>query len=128
MEGKSIELDLGVIRSFVSQLEPPVLTSIGTDTLEHPYQLKEKGKLGTMVRWLSCMMTDTRAAGNVVVLGVNPKLELCGELTHLSTTYLKLAELDTTVVLYGIRPATGLHCLETIVADDRIKLGLIPYV
>ncbi|MEA2032150.1 MAG: gas vesicle protein GvpD P-loop domain-containing protein [Euryarchaeota archaeon] len=128
LEGKSIELDWGVIRSFVSELEPPVLTSIGTDMLEHPYQLKEKGKLGTMVKWLSCVMTDTRAAGNVVVLGVNPKLELCGELTHLSTTYLKLAELDTTIVLYGVRPATGLHCLETIVADNRIKLGLTPYV
>ncbi|RLG29542.1 hypothetical protein DRN97_11710 [Methanosarcinales archaeon] len=128
LEGKSIELDWGIIRSFVSQLEPPVLSSIGTDTLEHPYQLKEKGKLGTMVKWLSCVMTDTRAAGNVVVLGVNPKLELCGELTHLSTTYLKLAELDSTVVLYGVRPATGLHCLETIIADDSIKLGLTPYV
>jgi KaiC/GvpD/RAD55 family RecA-like ATPase len=128
LEGKSIELDWGIIRSFVSQLEPPVFTAIGADTLEHPYQLKEKGKLGTMVKWLSCVMTDTRAAGNVVVIGVNPKLELCGELTHLSTTYLKLAELDTTVVLYGVRPATGLHCLETIIADDSIKLGLTPYV
>ncbi len=128
LESKSIEMDWGAIRRFVSQLEPPVLTSIGTDMLEHPYQLKEKGKLGTMVKWLSSVMTDTRAAGNVVVLGVNPKLELCGELPHLSTTYLKLAEFDTTVVLYGVRPATGLHCLKTIVADDSLKLGLTPYV
>ena len=128
LEAKSIELDWDEIRSFVSELEPPVLTSIGTDMLEHPYQLKEKGKLGTMVKWLSCVMTETRAAGNVVVLGVNPKLELCGELTHLSSTYLKLAELDTSVILYGVRPATGLHCLETVVIDDTIKLGLTPYV
>jgi hypothetical protein len=53
---------------------------------------------------------------------------LCGELTHLSTTYLKLAELDATVVLYGVRPATGLHCLKIIVADDSLKLALTPYV
>ncbi|MBE0517494.1 MAG: hypothetical protein IBX41_08960 [Methanophagales archaeon] len=49
------------------------MITIGTDVLEYPYHLKEGGRLGTMVRWLSRLMADTREAGNVAVLGTTPK-------------------------------------------------------
>ncbi len=128
LEGESIASDFGEIESFVSELEPPVLITIGTDVLEHPYHLKERGRLGTMVRWLSRLMADTREAGNVAVLGTNPKLILHGELTHLSNTYLKLTVLDNSVVIYGIRPETGLYCQDSAIVDDHLKLELIPFV
>ncbi|MBE0517192.1 MAG: hypothetical protein IBX41_07395 [Methanophagales archaeon] len=128
LEGESIASDFGEIESFISELEPPVLITIGTDVLEHPYHLKERGRLGTMVRWLSRLMADTREAGNVAVLGTNPKLLLHGELTHLSNTYLKLTTLDNSVVLYGIRPETGLYCQDSTIVDDHLKLELTPYL
>lgn len=128
LEGESIASDFGEIESFVSELEPPVLITIGTDVLEHLYHLKERGRLGTMVRWLSRLMADTREAGNVAVLGTNPKLILHGELTHLSNTYLKLTVLDNSVVIYGIRPEVGLYCLDSAIVDDHLRLELIPYV
>jgi KaiC/GvpD/RAD55 family RecA-like ATPase len=128
LEGESIASDFGEIESFISDLEPPVLITIGTDVLEYPYHLKEGGRLGTMVRWLSRLMADTREAGNVAVLGTTPKLLLHGELTHLSNTYLKLTTLDNSVLIYGIRPETGLYCQDSAIVDEHLKLELIPYV
>jgi len=128
LEGESIASDFGEIESFVSELEPPVLITIGTDILEHPYHLKESGRLGTMVRWLSRLMSDTREAGNIAVLGTTPKLLLHEELTHLSNTYLKLTTLDNSVIIYGIRPETALYSLDSAIVDDHLKLELTPYV
>lgn len=74
LQGASIEEDLGVIRDHTAKLKPPVLTIIGADMLEHPYQLVERGELGAMVRKLFYRIADTRIEGNVDVLGVTPNL------------------------------------------------------
>jgi KaiC/GvpD/RAD55 family RecA-like ATPase len=128
LRGESVKADLSQFREFVSSLEPPVMVIIGVDTLEYPYQLKEKGKIGEMVGILSGMMTDIRELGNVATFGLTPGLELGKSLIHLASTYFKLTELHKSVVLYCNRPETKLHCLENVVTDDTLKIKLTTIV
>lgn len=128
LKGETMKADLSKFREFVSSLEPPVMVTIGTDMLEYPYQLKEKGEVGEMVGMLSQLMIAMRDVGNVGAFGVTPGLALSDQLIHLSSTYLKLTVLHRSVILYCNRPETKLHCLENVVSNDTLRIKLTPFV
>ncbi len=128
LKGESMKTDFPKFRDFISDLEPQVMVIIGADTLEYPYQLKEKGKVGEMVGMLSRLMIDVRDADNVGVFGVTPGLVLSSELIHLSSVHLKLTVLDRSVILYCNRPDTKVHCLENVVTDDSLRIELTAIV
>lgn len=128
LKGDSMKEDFSKLWDFISDLEPPVMVIIGADTLEYPYQLKEKGKVGKTVGMLSRLMLNMRDAGNVGVFGVTSGLALSSELIHLSSAHLKLIVLDRSVILYCNRPDTKVHCLENVVTDDSLKINLTAIV
>ena len=53
LKGNLMKGDISKFWDFISDLELPVMVIIGVDTLEYPYQLKERGKVGEMVGMLS---------------------------------------------------------------------------
>ncbi len=128
LKGDLMKADFTKFAEYIFSLEPPVMVIIGVDTLEYPYQLKERGKLGEMVGLLSQLMTDMKAAGNVGAFGTTPGLELGRELIHMSSTHLKLTVLHKSVVLYCNRPETKLYCLENVFSDDTLRIKLTPIV
>ncbi|MHC1567608.1 MAG: RAD55 family ATPase [Candidatus Syntropharchaeia archaeon] len=128
LKGESIEEDLEKIREHISQLDPPVLTIIGADTLEHPYRLKEVGQLGVGIREITKNMTNTKKMGNVDIVRVTRDLAMAKELIDMSSTYFKLVPFDRTVVFYGIKPETWLYNVDTAIVDGYPELRLTPYV
>jgi MoxR-like ATPase len=55
-------------------------------------------------------------------------LEIVRMFGGVNTVYLKLTALDNSVLIYGIRPETGLYSQDSAIVDDHLKLELIPYV
>ena len=128
LKGELIEEEFSKFKDFILGLEPPVMVIIGTDMLEYPYQLKERGKIGEMVGLLSRFMSDMRENGNVVAFGLTPRLELSEKLIHISSTYFRLTVLHKSVVIYCNRPETKLHSLENVVTNDTLRIKLTPFV
>ncbi|MBE0515950.1 MAG: hypothetical protein IBX41_00975 [Methanophagales archaeon] len=128
LKGESAKAEISKFREFISDLKPPVMVIIGIDTLEYPYHLKEKGKIGEMMGILSHLMADMREVGNVATFGLTPGLELGRALIHLASTYFKLTELHKSVLLYCNRPETKLHCLDNVVTDDTLEIKLTTIV
>jgi len=117
-EGRNEE-DISKFRDFISDLEPPVMIIIGADTLEYPFQLKERDKVSEMIGMLSPLMIDTRDVGDGGTLGVTQGLALSSEQIHRASVHLKLTVLDRSVILYCNRPDTKLHCLENVVTSCK---------
>lgn len=128
LKGESIREDLSEFGEFIAGLEPPVMVIIGADTLEYPYQLRERGRVGEMVSLLSKLMVDMREVGNVCVFGVTPSLALRESLAYMSEVCIKLTVLDKSVVLYCERPDTKLYCLENVITDESLKIKLTAFV
>ncbi len=128
LKGQSMEVDFPIFTDFISDLEPPVVVSIGTDLLEYQYQLKMSGHLDRMAELFSYWVMELREAGNVAVFGMPAEGVLGTELRHMVSNRFDLTVLDRAVVLYCDRPDTKLHCVENIITEDSLKLKLTAFV
>lgn len=126
--GKSIEDDLSMVRKYIGGLDPPVLTIIGTDVIEHLYRLEERGKLSDAIKELTAYALQTRARGDVTLVRITPELKMAPQIMEMASACFRITTIDRTVVLYGIRPETGHYCLSTeLVEEDCIMPKLTPY-
>jgi len=128
LAGLSMEEDFPIFTDFISNLEPPVMVMIGTDTLEYQYRLKTLDNLERMLELFSYWIPELREAGNIGVFGMPIRCTLGEELSHMVTNRFKLTVLDKSVILYFSRPDTKLHCLENVITEDVLKLTLTPFV
>lgn len=127
--GESIEDDLSMARKYIAGLDPPVLTIIGTDVIEHLYRLEERGKLSDAIKELTAYALQTRARGDVTLVRITPELKMAPQITEMASAYFKITTIDRAIILYGIRPETGHYCLSTVVVEeDCIIPELTPYV
>ena len=128
LKGQSMEVDFPVFTDYISDLEPPVLVSIGTDLLEYQYQLKMSGHLDRMAELFSYWVMELRETGNVAVFGMPAEGVLGTELRHMVSNRFDLTVLNRAVVFYCDRPDTKLHCVENIITEDSLKLKLTAFV
>ncbi|MDY6931276.1 MAG: ATPase domain-containing protein [Halobacteriota archaeon] len=128
LEAESIGADLSKIKNFILELSPPVLTIIGVDTLEFPYNLRGGDKLGVAIKELNRHITNTKTRGNIDIARVDPGLSMTQQLINMASTYLKLMSLDGTIILYGIKPETGLFNVDIDTTEGYPELRLTPYV
>ncbi|MDY6964618.1 MAG: ATPase domain-containing protein [Halobacteriota archaeon] len=128
LKAESIEEDFSKIKNFIVKLEPPVLTVIGVDTLEFPYNLRYGDKLGVAIKELNRHITNTKTRGNVDIVRVDPGLSMTQQLVNMASTYLKLISLDRTIILYGIKPETRLYNVEVDISKGYPELRLTLYV
>ena len=128
LKAESIAEDLSKIKNFIQKLKPPVLTIIGVDTLEFPYNLRSGDGLGGAIKELNRHITNTKTRGNVDIARVDPGLSMTQQLINMASTYLKLVTLDGTILLYGIKPETGLYNVDINISGGYPELRLTPYV
>ncbi|RJS71982.1 MAG: hypothetical protein CW694_03810 [Candidatus Syntrophoarchaeum sp. WYZ-LMO15] len=128
LKGESIEEDLRMMREHIASRKPPVISLIGADMLELPYRLKDPGRLSAAIKAIAMHISTTKQMGNVDIVRVTPNLEIRDELIDMASTYFKLATLDRTVVLYGIKPETWIYNVDTEFVDGCPRLMLTPYV
>ncbi|MHC1596175.1 MAG: RAD55 family ATPase [Candidatus Syntropharchaeales archaeon] len=128
LKGESIEEDLRVMKEYVVSKPAPVVNIMGADMLELPYRLKEAGKLSDAIKEIAVNIATTKQMGNVDIVRVTPNLEIRDELVDMASTYFRLASLDRTVVLYGIKPETWIYNVDTEFVDGAPRLKLTPYV
>lgn len=82
------------------------LTYIAMDTIEYTYGPSEILKV--LGRW----MTGIRASKNLASILIRPGLSVIPQIRSISDVYLKLADIEGVVVLYGIKPRTELFELQ----------------
>ncbi|MDY6959063.1 MAG: hypothetical protein SVK08_07870, partial [Halobacteriota archaeon] len=128
LKAESISADLSKIKNYILELGPPVLTIIGVDTLEFPYNLRGGDKLGVAIKELNRHITNTKTRGNIDIARVDPGLSMTQQLINMASTYLKLMSLDRTIILHGIKPETGLYNVDIDTSEGYPELRLTPYV
>lgn len=128
LKAESIEEDLSKIKNFISDLDPPVLTIIGVDTLEFPYGMRSGDGLGVAIKELNRHITNTKTRGNVDIARIDPGLSMTQQLINMASTYLKLISFNRTILLYGIKPETGLYNVDIDISKGYPDLKLTPYV
>ena len=128
LKAESIEEDLSKIKNYILKLEAPVLTVIGIDTIEFPYNLGTGEGFGKAIKELNRHITNTKTRGNVDIARVDPGLKMTQQLINMANTYLKLVSLDRTILLYGIKPETELYNVDIDISRGYPELRLTPYV
>ena len=126
MKGKSIEEDMERFWRAVSQLRErtskPVLTFVGFDTIEYMYGVDEALKI------LGRDVARVRNFRDIRLNIVRPSIGIADQLRAIAQTYMKVAQIDGAVFLYGIKPKTPLFHAQLITEKGVHRIELTPIV
>jgi len=124
LEGTEIRSDFWLIWRTLEELRgasgKSVFSIIGFDSVEYIYGVDEGLKI------LGFDLSTIRNTGDIRVNLVRPSVKMKRQLLEASDKYLVLDETYGSLMLYGLKPRTGIYNLDISYRDGVMEAKLIP--